>query len=378
MKVAVVHEWLTTFAGSEKALVQILKIFPNADLFCLIDFLPGDQRCFLQGHKIRTTFLQKFPFVRTNYRYYLPFMPWAIRQFDLHEYDLVISSNHAVANGVITDSNQVHVSYTYSPMRYAWDLRDQYLEESNLSNGLRSYFARYLLASLKSWDYRASQGVDYFIGISNHIQKRIKCAYGRESVVIYPPVDTEFFTIGDVKEDIYLAASRMVPYKMMPLIVSSFSNMPGRRLVVIGDGPELKRVIKCAGSNVEILGYQNNQVLREYLQKAKALIFAAEEDFGIVPVEAQACGTPVIGYAKGGLLETVNGLNHDAPTGVYFTCQSAQAIVDAVNEFEKNLDKFTPENCRKNALRFSEENFRLHFKSYVDSLSLQIESRMKA
>jgi glycosyltransferase involved in cell wall biosynthesis len=295
-------------------------------------------------------------------------MPVAIGMLDLTGYDLVISSNHAVANGVKTKSDQLHVSYTYSPMRYAWDLREQYLKESGLDKGLKGFAARMILSWLKRWDYRAAQNVDHFICISEYIRKRIKSAYGRDSAVVYPPVDTDFFQPGKNSREYYLAASRMVPYKMMPLIVSAFSKMPDRRLVVIGDGPELERVRQCAGGNIEILGYQDNFVLKEYLQTAKALVFAAEEDFGIIPVEAQACGTPVIGYGIGGLLETVNGLDESSPTGVLFFEQSIQAIKQAVDKFEQNADRILPGNCRANALNFSEENFRNNFKNYINEI----------
>ncbi|MBE9563616.1 MAG: glycosyltransferase family 4 protein [Proteobacteria bacterium] len=369
MKIAIVHEWLTTFAGSEKALEQILKIFPDADVYCIVDYLPDAKREFLKGHKITTTFIQKLPFVEKNYRSYLPLMPLAISLLDLSDYDLIISSNHAVANGVKTTSKQIHVSYTYSPMRYAWDLREQYLKESNLDRGVKGFLTRFILSRLKKWDYRAAQGVDYFIAISGFIKDRIYRCYGKDSVVIYPPVDTDFYQIGGTKGDFYLVASRMVPYKMMPLIVSAFSDMPDKKLVVIGDGPDFDRVKERAGDNVEILGYQDDLVLREYLQNAKALVFAAEEDFGILPVEAQACGTPVIGFSKGGLLETVNGLDSEKPTGVFFDEQSKLSIKAAVEVFEANSAVFVPENCRENAVRFSEEAFRARFQEYIDSIS---------
>jgi glycosyltransferase involved in cell wall biosynthesis len=259
----------------------------------------------------------------------------------------------------------MHVSYTYSPMRYAWDLREQYLKESNLNSGLKGLLARLMLSCLRRWDYRVSKDVDHFIAISKFIQDRIYRSYGRESEVVYPPVDTDFYHPGVDREDFYLAASRMVPYKMIPLIVSAFSSMPEKKLVVIGDGPEFDKVKKCAGANVEIMGYQDDMVLREYLQKAKALVFAAEEDFGILPVEAQACGTPVIAYAKGGVLETVNDLTKEAPTGVFFTEQSESSIKAAITVFEKNIEKITQLNCRINSLRFSEELFKDEFMSYL-------------
>ena len=365
MRVAIIHEWLTTFAGSEKALAQILQLFPEADLFCIVDYLPDSQRGFLEGHKVTTSFIQKLPAVDTKYRNYLPLMPMAVRRFDLTGYDLVISSNHAVANGVKTTPGQLHVSYTYSPMRYAWDLREQYLRESGLDTGVKGFIARRLLSRLREWDHRVSRNVDYFIAISKFIQDRIRSSYGRESVVIYPPVDIDFYQIGKEKGDFYLAASRMVPYKMMPLIVSAFSEMPDKRLVVIGDGPEFERVKECAAENTEILGYQDDRVLKQYLQKAKALVFAAEEDFGILPVEAQACGTPVVAYAKGGSLETVNGLEHEEPTGVFFDQQSTTSIKAAITAFEQHAEEITASNCRKNALRFSEAVFKEEFMGYL-------------
>lgn len=367
MKVAVVHEWLTTFAGSEKALVQILELFPEADIFCIVDFLPETDRYFLHGRKITTSFLQKFPSVSKYYRYYLPLMPLAVRRFDLTGYDLVISSNHAVANGVKTNSDQLHVSYTYSPMRYAWDLREQYLKESNIDKGIKGLAARLMLSYLRKWDHQVSKNVDYFVGISKFIQERIHNAYGRESVVVYPPVDTDFFQIGKGEEkcDFYLAASRMVPYKMMPLIVSAFADMPDKKLVVIGDGPEFERMKECAENNIEVLGYQDDLILRVYMQKAKALVFAAEEDFGILPVESQACGTPVVAYAHGGALETVNDLTHDLPTGVFFEEQSVASIKTAITVFEKNIEKITSGSCRENALKFSEKVFKDEFMRYI-------------
>lgn len=374
MRVAVVHEWLTTYAGSEKALEKILELFPEADVFCVIDYLPEAQREFLNGRRITTTFIQKLPLVNRYYRYYMLLMPYAISRLNLSGYDLIISSNHAVANGVRTNSNQLHVSYTYSPMRYAWDLREQYLKESNLDKGLKGYIAGRALTYLKEWDYRISKNVDYFIAISKFIQNRICSSYGRSSVMIYPPVDTDFFKVGKNKEDFYLAVSRMVPYKMMPLIVSAFSEMPDKKLVVIGCGPEFERVSECAGNNIEVLGYKDDLILREYLQKAKALVFAAEEDFGLLPVEAQACGTAVIAYGKGGVLETVNDLTHCEPTGVFFEEQSIVSIKAAINTFEQNVEKITQDNCRKNALRFSESIFKKKFTQYMCKISPALSS----
>jgi glycosyltransferase involved in cell wall biosynthesis len=253
MRVALVHEWLTTYAGSEKVLEVMLSEFPNADLYTLIDRLPEQHRAGFSGRKINTTFLQKVPFVQHFYRWLLPFMPMAIEQLDMSGYDVVISNSHAVAKGIITGPDQLHICYCYTPMRYAWDLQAQYLKESNMERGVRSILSRYLLHKIRMWDYRSAQSVDHFIACSNYIGRRIKKAYNRDSVTIYPNVDTEKFVPGQAKEDFYLTSSRMVPYKKIHLIVEAFSKMPDRKLVVIGTGPQFKRIKALAGPNVTII-----------------------------------------------------------------------------------------------------------------------------
>jgi glycosyltransferase involved in cell wall biosynthesis len=360
MRVALVHEWFTTYAGSEKVLEVMLSEFPEADLFSLIDFMPTKHRRGLLGKSVKTTFLQRIPFVRHMYRYLLPLMPVAIEQFDMSGYDLVISNSHAVAKGIITGPDQLHICYCYTPMRYAWDLQTQYLVESKL-RGIRGMMARYFLHRIRQWDYRSAQSVDHFIACSAYIGRRIHKAYKRESAVIYPNVDTEAFVIGQAKEDFYLTSSRMVPYKKIHLIVEAFASMPDKKLVVIGDGPQFKRIRRLAGSNVTILGYQPFSVLLDHMQRAKAFIFAAEEDFGIAPLEAQACGTPVIAFGRGGATETVI----DGVTGLHFHEQSAAAIAAAVREFETLTIGFDPQRVRANALRFSTERFREEFTRYV-------------
>jgi glycosyltransferase involved in cell wall biosynthesis len=356
MKVAIVHEWLETYAGSEKVLERLLNIFPEADLFALVDFLPDEKRKFILNKKVNTTFIEKLPFSKKKFRNYLPLFPLAVEQLNLSGYDLIISSSHAVAKGVITGPNQIHISYVHSPIRYAWDLQHQYLKESNLEKGLKGIIAKLILHYIRNWDYRTANGVDLFIGNSNFISKRIWKIYRREAEVVYPPVDIDSFEYEEHKENFYLTASRMVPYKKIDLIVEAFSNMPDKELVVIGDGPEFEKVKTKAGKNVKILGYQPDKVLKENMQKAKAFVFAAEEDFGIIPVEAQACGTPVIAYGKGGALETVVS-SGDTPTGVFFDKQSPDSICEAVLLFEKEIEKYKPINCRKNALRFSPSRF---------------------
>lgn len=362
MKVAVVCDWLVVYAGAERVLEQILKLYPEADLFCLVDFLPNDRRDFILNKKTNTSFIQNLPFAKTKYRSYLPFMPLAIEQLDVSAYDLVISSSHAVAKGILTGPNQIHISYVHSPMRYAWDLQHQYLKQAGLQRGLKSWLARAVLHYMRMWDYRTANGVDHFIANSRFIAKRVKKVYGREATVIYPPVDVSAYTLCEQKEDFYLTASRLVPYKRVDLIVEAFTAMPEKRLVVIGDGPEFGKIKKKAGANVTLLGYQPFDVLRDKMQKAKAFVFAAEEDFGIIPVEAQACGTPVIAYGRGGALETVI----PGRTGVFFHQQTNSAIIKAVHAFQAEEKIFSPRECRENAERFSETTFREDFGSFVE------------
>lgn len=366
MKVAIIHDWLVTYAGAERVLEQILNVYPEADLYSLVDFIPKENRNFIKDKKVNTSFIQKFPFAKTKYRHFLPFMPLAIEQFDLSQYDLVISSSHAVAKGVITGPDQLHVCMCYSPIRYAWDLQPQYLKESNLQSGLKGFIAKGILHYIRNWDSRTANGVDEFVAISNFIEKRIRKVYRRDSVVIYPPVDVSAFSLHTEKEEFYLTASRMVPYKKIDLIVKAFSQMPDKKLIVIGDGPDYKKISSVAGSNVKLLGYQSYEVLKDHMQKAKAFVFAPEEDFGIAPIEAQACGTPVIAYGKGGALETIRGLDTDKPTGMFFNSQTTGSIVEAVNEFEKNRNLFDSLECHTNAKRFSNERFQDEFSMHVN------------
>jgi glycosyltransferase involved in cell wall biosynthesis len=370
-RIAVVHDWLTTFAGAERVLEQILKVYPEADLFAVCDFLPDSDRGFLSGRAPTTTFIQKLPWARKRYRGYLPLMPLAIEQLDLSGYDLVISSSHAVAKGVLTGPDQLHISYVHTPIRYAWDLQHQYLRETGLDHGLKGWLARWQLHKIRLWDLRTANGVNHFVANSKFIARRIWKVYRREAEVIYPPVDVSGFSPGEQKEDYYFTASRMVPYKKIDLIVEAFSAMPQKRLVVIGDGPDMSKIRARAGKNVELLGFQETSVLREHMQKAKAFVFAAEEDFGIVPVEAQACGTPVIAYGRGGVLETVRGLESDKPTGTFFESQTVDDLAAAVKRFEEIGEQITPENCRANAERFSAERFRGEFEQFVSRQMVQ-------
>ncbi len=375
MKVALVHDWLVTYAGAERVLEQMLAVYPDADLFSLIDFVPEQERAFLGGRQVRTSFLQRLPGIRRHYRSFLPLMPLAIEQFDLSEYDLVLSSSYAVAKGVLTGPDQLHVCMCYSPMRYAWDMQHQYLRETGL-DGVKGSPARWLLHRIREWDYRTANGVDDFIAISHFIARRIWKVYRREATVIYPPVDVDSFTPEGAREDFYVTASRMVPYKRIDLIVEAFAAMPERRLIVIGDGPEERRIRARGGPNIQFLGYQTFQVLRDHLRRARAFVFAAEEDFGIAPLEAQACGTPVIAYGKGGVLETIRGLTCSQPSGVLYEHQDPEALRRAVATFEAEMRRFTPENCRQNALRFSPDRFRRELAQHVEMRSTEFHQKL--
>ena len=362
-KIALVHEWLYTYAGAEKVLEVMLAEFPDADVFSLIDRMPQRHRAGLRGKKIRTTILQKIPFVEHIYKRLLPLMPYAIEQLDLSQYDLIISNSHAVSKGVLTSARQLHICYCYTPMRYAWDLQEQYLQESGIDRGVQSALARYFLHRIRLWDHASAQRVDHFIACSHYIARRIKKAYRRESTVIYPNVDTSRFVMGGVREDFYVCSSRMVPYKKMHLIVQAFAQMPNKRLVMIGTGPQFNRIKKLATPNVTLLGLSAVPVLLDHLQRARAFIFAAEEDFGIAPVEAQACGTPVLAFGRGGAQETVI----DGSTGLHFHEQTPEAIRDVVMRFEALETPLDPHVIRRHALRFSTDRFQREFSTFVRS-----------
>jgi len=359
LRVAIVHEWFSSYAGSERVVEQLLQLLPHADVFGVVDFLPQDQRHFLAGKPVKTTFLQKLPGARKHFRRFLPLMPLAIEQHDLSAYDLVVSSSHAVSKGVLTGPDQVHVSYVHSPMRYAWDLQHQYLEESGLVHGPKSWLARALLHGMRNWDARSALGVDAFVANSGFIARRIRKVYRRESTVIYPPVDISAFSPGSAREEFYMTASRMVPYKKVPLIVEAFARTPERKLVVIGDGDDAARARAVAAPNVTFLGHVSFDVLRDHMRRAKAFVFAAEEDFGITPVEAQACGCPVIAYGRGGSCETVLPLGAAHPaTGVLFPKQTPESLLAALDAFEAAPEAFSAGACRAHAERFSAERFR--------------------
>lgn len=365
LNVGIVTDWLVTYAGAERVIKEFIDAFPDADLYSIVDFLSDDARRIFNGKHAHTSFIQKLPSAKRKYQKYLPLMPLAIEQLDVSSHDIILSSSHAVAKGVLTGPDQLHISYVHSPIRYAWDLQHQYLRESGLNNGIKGLLAKWLLHKIRMWDYRTANGVDYFIANSKFISRRIKKVYGRDADVIYPPVDIDQFIFKENKDDYYFTASRLVPYKRIDLIVEAFSYMPNKKLVVIGDGTEMSKIKSKAAKNVEVLGYQPNEVMREYMQNAKAFIFAAEEDFGITPVEAQACGTPVIAFGKGGALETVRPHGVSDATGLFFPEQSISSIVDAVMKFDDIGNGIAPIDCRNNAINFSRERFQCELREYI-------------
>lgn len=367
MKKALIHDWYYTNGGAEKVIHSFNNIWDDFDHFALIDFLDENDRKYIftgKNTKVKTSFIQKLPTSKSNHRKFLQLFPLAIEQFDLSEYDLIVSSSASIAKGVITNANQLHVSYVHSPMRYAWDLYHQYIKESKLK-GIKGWYAKRILSKIRLWDVINTNRVDYLIANSNYIARRIKKVYRREAKVIYPPVDIESFSLEVNKENYYVTASRLVSYKKIDLIVKAFSKMKDKKLIVIGEGPEMNKIKNIKSSNISVLGHVSFSDMVKYLQCAKAFVFASEEDFGIVPVEAQACGTPVLAYGKGGALETVR----EGISGHFFYNQSVKSIIEGVKKMENT--KFDPEVVRENALKFSKERFEKEFKETVEKLYRQ-------
>ena len=365
---ALVHEWLTPEAtgGSELVVREILQ-YIDADLYALIDFESTNPQSYLYQRNIGTTFLQRFPQAKAGIQKYLPLLAIAIEQLDLNRYDVILSSSHAVAKGVLTNPHQLHICYCHTPMRYAWDLTFDYLEGDRKGKGVRGIIARYILHRLRQWDVISANRVDYFIANSQHTAKRIWRCYRRPAKVIYPPVDLEKFEFCAEKSDFYLTISRLVSYKQICLIVKAFNKLK-KPLVIIGSGSQLNEIRALAQSHVRVLGWQPHNVVKEYIEKAKAFVYAACEDFGIALVEAQACGTPVIAYGKGGALETVKDIREDPlnGTGLFFNVQQPEALIEAVKTFERLQTKIDPENCRSQATKFSPEIFKQSYLKYVE------------
>ena len=365
LKVALVCDTMSAYGGAERVIEQILRLYPEADVFSVLDAVPKGQRQFLGDREIRSTFLQKLPGVAKYYRKLLHLWPLAVEQLDVMAYDLVISTHHSVAYGVLTRPGQVHVSYVFSPARYAWDLQHEYLRETGLDRGPLSLVARHTLHKMRLWDFSAAQRPDAMAACSRFVSERMWRVHRRKVDVIYPPVPAMAAPEGTVKGDYYVSVGRLVPYKRIELLAQAFAQMPDRKLRIIGTGPDFKKVKAAAGPNVEVLGFCSNDEVRAQLSGAKAYLFAGIEDFGITPVESQALGTPVIAFADGGLRETVRTGPRGVATGLFFREQSVPAIVQAVDEFERTIDDYTPAACIANAEWFSEETFRTRFQGMV-------------
>ena len=363
MKIAIIQEWLVTVGGSDKVTKAILDVFPDADIYTLVAKKDICDELGIPWERVHTSFIQKMPFARKKHRVYLPLFPFAIEQFDLRGYDVVISSSHCVAKGVLTKEDQLHICYCHSPIRYVWDMYNEYLEESNLSKGLKSWLVRYMLHRIRKWDLLSSFRVDYYISNSDYVGRRIKETYRRESATIHPPIDISNFELCTEKQEYYLTSSRLVAYKKIDVVIEAFNKMPEKKLIVIGGGPNLEAYRKMAAPNIEVMGYQPFDVLKEKMQHAKAFVFAADEDFGMIPIEAQSCGTPVIAFGHGGSLETVC----DGKTGLFFRKQTPESIIEVVNRFEGLGEQlFLPMDCRKWAEGFSEERFKKEIKEFVE------------
>lgn len=359
MKIAIVHEWLSTFGGTERLLVESLRLYPQADVFALTHMRENFIGTPLETLNVKTSFLQRIPRIEKHYRKLLPLMPLAIESLDVSEYDLVLSLSHAVAHGVKTHAQQTHISYISTPMRYAWHMRDEYLRLHGLNRPLIRSAANLTLGLLRRWDASAAARSDSLIANSAWTATHIRDAWGRESHVIYPPVDVERFSPAPERDDFYLLVSRLVPYKMAAEIVKAF-NILGMPLVIVGDGPEFVHIQRIAKENIKLMGYQPDPVITDLMNRAKAFVYMATEDFGIAMVEAQAAGCPVIAYGKGGAAEIVL----DGETGLLFQEQAEAGMVEAVLRFESM--KLNSKAAHQNAARFSSQRFREEFVSLVD------------
>lgn len=358
MRAALVHEWLTTFAGSEKVLEELARALPGAPIHTLVLDPASLRGTSLEGRQIVASGLSRWPGAATRYRTYLPFMPFAVEQFDLSDFDVVVSSSHAVAKGVLVNAGQLHLSYVHSPMRYAWDLYHQYLRETGLTRGPKGTLAQVALHYLRLWDSTTSNRVDVFMANSRYVARRVWRTYRRPARVLYPPVEVARFDAARPREDFYLTMSRFVPYKRIDLIAQTFAKL-GRPLYVIGDGPDRAKIEAVAGPNVRLLGRLGDAEAADLMAHCRAFVFAADEDFGITPVEAMAAGAPVIAYGKGGALETV------VPdvTGVLFGQQHEESLARAVRIFEDRDagGAFDAGAIRRHAERFAPERFRSEF-----------------
>lgn len=356
MKVAIVHDWLTNYGGAERVVEAFLEIFPEADIYTLVYDEDKMGRIF-KKEKVKTTFIQKLPKATKLYTKFLPLMPYAFEELDLSGYDLVISSSSSCAKGVITPPNVKHIAYIHSPMRYAWDLYHDYKKRSGK---ITRFFMSIFMKSMREWDYTSSQRIDKIIANSNYVAKRIEKFWGLKSQVIYPPVEIERLEPnGKNSEDFYVVFSRFVPYKRIDLAIEACKKL-NKKLVVIGDGEQREYLKSISGEQTIFTGRISDEEVKDYLQRCKAMIFSAEEDFGIVPLEAQACGRPVIAYGKGGALETVV----DGETGIFFRNQTVEDVVEAIENFEKM--EFNTDVIYNHAMKFSKKRFKKEIIEVID------------
>jgi len=364
MRTAIIHDWLTCMRGAEKCLEVFCELFPQADIYTLLH-IPGACSDQIESMNIHTSFIQHLPLSASKYRNYLPLFPLAIERFKLKDYQLIISSSHCAAKGIIPPPEALHICYIHTPMRYIWDMFDEYFGADRTGFIKRALIAQFAVR-LRVWDAAASNRVDHFLANSHHVRNRVWKYYRREASVVYPPVDTKFFQPAAGKGDYYLMVSGLVPYKRIDLAIQAFNELK-RPLLIIGSGPEEKRLAGLDRfSGIEFMGRLNNEALKKYYQGCRALVFPGEEDFGIVPVEAMACGRPVIAYGRGGALETVipPGKDHP-PTGILFEEQNPDSLIKAVKEFEQREQEFDPGAIRGHAEKFDREIFKQKFQESV-------------
>ncbi|HLA99627.1 MAG TPA: glycosyltransferase [Anaerolineales bacterium] len=356
------HDWLTTFGGGERVLEAALEVTGPAHVFTTAYRPETFAHSIIAQQTIHTSFLNRLPLAQRNHRIYLPLMPFAVEQFDLRPFPLVVSISSAVAHGALTRPDQRHIAYISAPARYAWHLYHDYLEDAGVARGVRSLAARLVLHYLRLWSASAAQRVDCLLAVSCWVAECIRRAYGRKAEVLYPPVDVEKFQPGQEREDFYLVVSRLVPYKKVALTVQAFNRL-GRSLVVVGSGPDYRKVAQAAGENISLLGFQPDEKIAELMGRARALIHMAEEDFGISMVEAQAAGCPVIAYGKGGAREIVQ----EGRTGLLVPEQSADSLIQVVGQFEEQRSCYVESTIRQNALRFSKERFQQQFQRVLEA-----------
>lgn len=359
MRIALVHDWFPAYRGGERVVSSLLGIFPDADIFTLFDFLSqSDRDAHFGGRTFNVSPINNWPFVRRYYRHLFSLCPFFVEQLNVVEHDGVISSSAAFARGVITRPDQPHLCYVHSPVRYAWDQQFEYLEQAGLGMGPKGLLFRWMLHRLRMWDVRTASGPDLMISNSTYVRERVRHIYGRNAEVIFPPVEVHDMPFFEEKDDYYVVASFLVPYKRIDLVVRAFNNMPKRRLIVIGQGQQERDLKAMAGPNIEFKGHLSREAFLSTIARAKAFIFAGCEDFGIVMAEAQACGTPVIAFGRGGACDIVRSpANSVAPTGLLFGHQTIEDVVSAVETFEAQDGAITPETCRENAMRFSASRF---------------------